>query len=101
VSFSCDDCGYKFNRVRTALGQPPAAKGKTLRLVVSADGPAPSTAASSSSSGFGDSARARDLNRLVVRLSSYPSERKGQPRARASQVSFVNSKHCSTLFTAL
>ena len=28
-------CGYKFNRVRTALGQPPGAKGKTLKLRVS------------------------------------------------------------------
>ena len=36
VSFACDCCGYKYNSVRTAVGQAPGSKGRTLRLVVPA-----------------------------------------------------------------
>lgn len=49
-------CTHVSRKVRTALGQPPGPKGKTLRLMVS-----PAAADD-------DDARARDLNRLVVRI---------------------------------
>ena len=56
-------------KVRTALGQPPGPKGKTLRLMVS---PAPVPAAvnndvDDNNDDQNNNARARDLNRLVVR----------------------------------
>ena len=37
VSFSCDVCGYKYNKVGTAVGQRPGAMGKTIRLQVACD----------------------------------------------------------------
>ena len=32
LSFSCSDCGYKYNKVRTAIGMPLGPKGQTLTL---------------------------------------------------------------------
>ena len=32
LSFSCSDCGYKYNKVTTAVGQPVGPKGRTLKL---------------------------------------------------------------------
>ncbi len=34
VSFSCAACGYKYNKVGTAIGQRPGPMGKTIRLRV-------------------------------------------------------------------
>jgi len=59
-------CTHVSRKVRTALGQPPGPKGKTLRLMVS-----PAAAADDDDAGndaSSNNARARDLNRLVVRI---------------------------------
>lgn len=37
VSFSCAACGYKYNKVGTAVGQRAGPTGKTIRLRVSSD----------------------------------------------------------------
>ena len=37
VSFSCAACGYKYNKVGTAMGQTPSPKGRALRLRVGSD----------------------------------------------------------------
>ena len=61
-------CTHVSRKVRTALGQPPGPKGKTLRLMVSpaaADDDAGDAAGNDDTS---NNARARDLNRLVVRI---------------------------------
>lgn len=63
-------CTHVSRKVRTALGQPPGPKGKTLRLMVSPaaaadDDDADDDAGNDASS---NNARARDLNRLVVRI---------------------------------
>jgi len=58
-------CTHVSRKVRTALGQPPGPKGKTLRLMVSPAADDDDDAGNDASS---SNARARDLNRLVVRI---------------------------------
>ena len=58
-------CTHVSRKVRTALGQPPGPKGKTLRLMVS---PAAADDDDAGNDDSGSNARARDLNRLVVRI---------------------------------
>ena len=59
-------CTHVSRKVRTALGQPPGPKGKTLRLMVSPAAAGDDDAAGNDASS--NNARARDLNRLVVRI---------------------------------
>ena len=59
-------CTHVSRKVRTALGQPPGPKGKTLRLMVSPAAAADDDDADDDASS--NNSRARDLNRLVVRI---------------------------------
>ena len=59
-------CTHVSRKVRTALGQPPGPKGKTLRLMVSPAAAADDDDADDDASS--NNSRARDLNRLVVRM---------------------------------